>query len=97
VDAASELVHMGSSSGHLYRVKRAEHHQEEKHLWKRQDTNAAMSDASSKIQIPQILSAHSQEHKQRRRRQMMFFYGATAVTLLSARLAYRGVQARKCM
>lgn len=48
------------------------------------------------VKIPAILGEHSKEYKERRRQQMIYFYGATALTLISARLAYRGVQARKC-
>ncbi|SCU89133.1 LAMI_0D12508g1_1 [Lachancea mirantina] len=41
------------------------------------------------------ISVHSPEYKQRRRQQMLRFFGATAFTLISARMAFRGVQTRK--
>ncbi|CAR22088.1 Altered inheritance of mitochondria protein 11 [Lachancea thermotolerans] len=41
------------------------------------------------------ISVFSNEYKERRRLQMMRFFGATAFTLISARLAFRGVQSRK--
>ncbi|SCU97842.1 LADA_0H08702g1_1 [Lachancea dasiensis] len=41
------------------------------------------------------ISVFSEEYKKRRKLQMMRFFGATAFTLLSARLAFRGVQSRK--
>ena len=39
----------------------------------------------------------SKVYKERRKMQMYKFFGATAFTLISARLAFRGVKARKCM
>lgn len=37
------------------------------------------------------------QYKERRKLQMFRFFGATVFTLVSARLAFRGVSARKCM
>ena len=55
-----------------------------------------MSETKQVVELPKVLENYSKEHRQRRRKQMMYFYGATALTLISARLAYRGVQMRKC-
>ncbi|SCU83799.1 LAFA_0D05886g1_1 [Lachancea sp. 'fantastica'] len=41
------------------------------------------------------ISVFSEEYKKRRKQQMMRFFGATVFTLISARLAFRGVQSRK--
>ncbi|SCV01312.1 LANO_0F11144g1_1 [Lachancea nothofagi CBS 11611] len=41
------------------------------------------------------ISVFSEEYKKRRKLQMVRFFGATAFTLISARLAFRGVQSRK--
>ncbi|QLL31692.1 hypothetical protein HG536_0B05570 [Torulaspora globosa] len=41
------------------------------------------------------ISTLSNEYKQRRKQQMLRFFGATALTLLSCRLAYRGIKSRK--
>lgn len=53
-------------------------------------------------EIPPILtqrqiSTFSNEYKSRRKQQMLRFFGATAITLISCRLAYRGIQSRRCM
>ncbi|KAH3675587.1 hypothetical protein WICMUC_002676 [Wickerhamomyces mucosus] len=54
-----------------------------------------MSELNEQVEIPKVLQTISQKHKERRRNQMIFFFGATAVTLLASRIAYRGVQTRK--
>ncbi|SCU95121.1 LAME_0F10814g1_1 [Lachancea meyersii CBS 8951] len=41
------------------------------------------------------ISVFSEEYKKRRKQQMIRFFGATVFTLISARLAFRGVQSRK--
>ncbi|CCE91055.1 uncharacterized protein TDEL_0C01660 [Torulaspora delbrueckii] len=41
------------------------------------------------------ISTFSDEYKKRRKQQMLRFFGATALTLISCRLAYRGVKSRK--
>lgn len=43
------------------------------------------------------ISTFSNEYKARRKQQMLRFFGATAITLISCRLAYRGIQSRRCM
>ncbi|QLQ79206.1 hypothetical protein HG537_0B05530 [Torulaspora globosa] len=52
------------------------------------------SNATDGITTRQI-STLSDEYKKRRKQQMLRFFGATALTLLSCRLAYRGVKSRK--
>ncbi|ODV75950.1 uncharacterized protein CYBJADRAFT_165327 [Cyberlindnera jadinii NRRL Y-1542] len=47
------------------------------------------------VNVPVEVSKISVQYKERRRKQMMAFFGATATTLLFARLAYRGVQSRR--
>lgn len=62
------------------------------------DRQTVQPPSMSSIQLNvRNISAFSEEYKKRRRQQMMRFFGATAFTLISARLAFRGVQARKCM
>lgn len=43
------------------------------------------------------ISAFSNEYKLRRKQQMLRFFCATALTLVSSRVAYRGMLGRKCM
>lgn len=58
--------------------------------------STTMDPSDLKLTAKQI-SVFSDEYKQRRRQQMMRFFGATVVTLISSRLAFRGVKTRKCM
>lgn len=55
-----------------------------------------MSELKQPVSIPQVIADHSVKYKERRRKQMMLFFGATATTLLFARIAHRGVQSRRC-
>jgi hypothetical protein len=48
------------------------------------------------VDVVSQISDISVKFKERRRKQMMYFFGATAATLLFARVAYRGVQSRRC-
>lgn len=58
--------------------------------------STTMDPSDLKLTAKQI-SVFSDEYKQRRRQQMMRFFGATVITLISSRLAFRGVKTRKCM
>lgn len=59
---------------------------------------AIMSEAITTPTITERqISTFSDEYKKRRRQQMLRFFGATALTLISCRVAYRGVKSRKCM
>lgn len=49
------------------------------------------------VDVPKELADISVRYKERRRKQMLAFFGVTAATLVFARMAYRGVQARRCM
>lgn len=42
-----------------------------------------------------ITTQQIEEYRARRRKQMLLFFGAAGLTLLSSRIAYRGVQIRK--
>lgn len=55
-----------------------------------------MSSFKQGLELPKVVTERNEEYRQRRRKQMIFFFGATATTLIFSRLAYRGVQTRRC-
>lgn len=55
-----------------------------------------MSALKQGLELPKAIIERNEEYRQRRRKQMIFFFATTAVTLASSRLAYRGVQTRRC-
>lgn len=55
-----------------------------------------MSAFKQGLELPKAVIERNEEYRQRRRKQMIFFFATTAVTLVSSRLAYRGVQTRRC-
>lgn len=60
-------------------------------------TNSTASMEEESTLSANQISRFSADYKQRRKQQMLRFFGATAVTLISCRMAYRGVQSRRCM
>ncbi|ODQ62959.1 hypothetical protein WICANDRAFT_25621 [Wickerhamomyces anomalus NRRL Y-366-8] len=54
-----------------------------------------MSAFKQGLELPKAVIERNEEYRQRRRKQMIFFFATTAVTLVSSRLAYRGVQTRR--
>ncbi|AAS50988.2 ABR215Cp [Eremothecium gossypii ATCC 10895] len=63
---------------------------------KSRDTMSSSPEPQAPMHVTQRqISVFSDEFRQRRRQQMLRFFGATAFTLLSARLAFRGTINRK--
>lgn len=55
-----------------------------------------MSALKQGLDLPKAVIERNEGYRARRRQQMIYFFSATAATLVFSRLAYRGVQTRRC-